>query len=58
MSIHYVEDHPDRKAEATVPATPVEGLDREPAAIEAKVVEAPAKKPAKKAAAKVTTKKG
>jgi hypothetical protein len=58
MTTHYVEDHPDRKAEDTVPATPVEGLDREPKAIEAKVVEAPAKAPAKKSAAKVTTKKG
>lgn len=56
MSIHYVEDHPDRKSEETVPATTVEGLDREPAAIEAKVVKPEKKAPAKTADAKVTTK--
>jgi len=62
MSTTYSEDHPDRKVEATVPATPVEGLDREPEGnkpqAQAKVVEAPAKAPAKKTTAKVTTKKG
>lgn len=56
MSTTYSEDHPDRKVEATVDASPVEGLDKEPSAIEAKVVTAPAAKPAKKSSAKPTTK--
>jgi len=60
MSTHYVEDHPDRKVEDSVPAAPVEGLDREPEGnkpqVQAKVVTAPEKAPAKTAAAKVTTK--
>lgn len=60
MTTHYSEDHPDRKSEETVDATPVEGLDREPKAIEpakqAKVIESPAKAAPKKSAAKVTTK--
>lgn len=62
MSTSYVEDHPDRKAETSVPATPVEGLDREPEGnkpqAQAKVVTPEKKAPAKTAAAKVTTKKG
>jgi len=60
MPTHFSEDHPDRKVEDTVKATPVEGLDREPDAIEpakqAKVVSAPEKPAAKTATAKVTTK--
>ena len=44
MSTTYSEDSPERKTPAEVAATPVEGLDREPAAIkpakaDAKVVE-------------------
>ena len=62
MVTHYGEDHPDRKVEATVPATPVEGLDREPEGnkpqAQAKVVTPQKKAPAKTAEAKVTTKKG
>ena len=56
MSTTWSEDSPERKTPAEVDATPVEGLDREPSAIEAKVVAAPESKPAKKAAAKPTTK--
>lgn len=56
MSTTWSEDSPERKAPAEVDATPVEGLDREPAAIVAKVIEAPESKPAKKASAKPTTK--
>ncbi|HET8768682.1 MAG TPA: hypothetical protein VFM86_15255 [Pedococcus sp.] len=56
MPTYYSEDHADRKSEATVDATPVEN-DVSAQWAEAKVVEAPAKAPAKKAAAKVTTKK-
>lgn len=46
MPTYYVEDHPERLKQADQSQT------------EAKVIEAPAKEPAKKAAAKVTTKKG
>jgi hypothetical protein len=57
MATSYSEDHPDRNAEATVPATPVEGLDREPEGnkpwIQAKVVAAPEKAAPKKSAAQV-----
>jgi len=56
MSTTYSEDSPERKTPAEVDAAPVEGLDREPGAIEAKVVAPPEAKPAKKAAAKPTTK--
>ena len=60
MVTNYVEDHEDRKSEASVPATPVEGLDREPEGnkpqAQAKVVTADKKAPAKTSEAKVTTK--
>jgi hypothetical protein len=53
MSTYLSEDHPDRKAEATVPATPVEGLDREPDGnkVQAKVVTASKKAEPKKSSA-------
>lgn len=57
MSTTYSEGHPDRKGPTEVPATPVEGLDREPDAVQAKVVESDAKPAPKKSAAKVTTKR-
>lgn len=56
MSTTWSEDSPERKTPAEVDATPVEGLDREPGAIEAKVVTAPESKPVKKASAKPSTK--
>ena len=56
MSTTWSEDSPERKTPTEVDATPVEGLDREPAAVEAKVVTAPESKPVKKATSKPTTK--
>ena len=56
MSTTWSEDSPERKTPAEVDATPVEGLDREPAAIIAKVVDAPEAQPVKKATAKPSTK--
>jgi hypothetical protein len=56
MSTTWSEDSPERKTPAEVDATPVEGLDREPKEIVAKVVDAPEAKPVKKSTAKPSTK--